>query len=110
MGGGHVVGLEERFLRHLPIGANGYGFPPVMAHLTDCEILEPVPYGCDELVKGNAVWIEIDEHKSGKDDHLDFFQGHIAIAQLPVTKFLAFKHKLVLAVETPPPAVKRANN
>src|SRR5262245_20882654 len=91
----HVVGLHERFLRDLPVRGNGDGFPPVVARLTDREILDEVAYRSDEILERLRVPIQVDEHEAGEYRRLHFFQCHVAVAQLAAAEFTALQHELI---------------
>jgi hypothetical protein len=108
--GWHVEGLEECFLRHLPVGGHRNRLPPVVMHVGQCQSFDDVLDRCDELLEGLRVSVEVDEHEAGPDRDFYLFEPHIAGLQLAIAKLLTLEHELILAEQIPAPAVKRTQD
>src|SRR3981081_1408481 len=100
--------LEERFLRHLPVGWHADRLPPVVVHIADRQILDEGANRRDEFVEGLRVGIEVDEHEPRKHGHLHSPQRDVAVAQLAAAKLLPLEYELAVPGKVPAPTMKRA--
>ena len=110
VGLGHVIGLHEGLLRHLPVGIDPGLIVIVEPHLAQ---LDAIDQRCDrrhQIVEGGRVFGQIDIDEAGPHPRVHRFQVDIAAAGAGRLEFLLAGDECVLAGQVPFPAVERADD
>jgi len=105
-----VPTLEERLLRHLPVGLQTHGLPPVDPHAVDAEGVEQRRHGLERLPQWAGVAVEVDEHAPAPGVDAAFDEVQLALGDGSGGEPLGPVDERGRAVDVPPPAVERAHD
>ena len=105
----HVVALHEGRRRQLPVHRQQARFPPLGAQRRDLPLVVPGGERLDAVAQRRGVVVEVDPRAAAPELAPHRREGEIVGAQIVFVELLGAQHEGVLAVETPAPAVERAD-